>query len=70
MDFLKQNTTLNDLDNKLKQEKDKLEKVKKLENTKTIYSNQTDTLIENIFDKNNQFETKIEDLKNSFSSQT
>ena len=70
LDFLKQNTTLNDLNNKLKQEKDKLEKVKKLENTKIIYLNQIDTLIENIFDKNNQFETKIEDLKNSFSSQT
>ena len=41
-----------------------------LDKTKTIHLKQISILIEYIFDKNNQFYIKIEDLKNSFSSQT
>lgn len=68
LDVLKQNTILNDLSNKLKREKLKLEQVKKLEETKKIHSTQLDKLKDNIVEKNNQFENKIEDLKNQFMS--
>lgn len=69
LDVLKQNTILNDLSNKLKQEKLKLEQVKKLEETKSIHLAQIDKLKDNIIEKNNQFESKVEELKNQFKSE-
>ncbi|HRG64096.1 MAG TPA: AAA family ATPase [Burkholderiales bacterium] len=69
LDVLKQNTILNDLSNKLRQEKLKLEQVKKLEETKSIHLAQINKLKDNIIERNNQFESKVEELKNQFKSE-
>ncbi|WP_440992669.1 TrlF family AAA-like ATPase [Cysteiniphilum litorale] len=68
LEFLKQNTTLKELSDKLKQEEEKLEELKKLEKTKKVYSDQIEKLKRGLVEKNCLFESKIEELKNNFSS--